>query len=353
MNDHIQHLITQTKLNPTEFLIKYQNIKTIQFLIIILIIVFLMLANKFRKSILLEKRISKYSITSFKDINISLFDSINLKYKQLVKNLSKILSKSYYLKKHSKKFEKYIGTINNNWTDSINFIAEKIIMSIIFLIIAFISKIFQNKIINIYEIITALALGYLGQNIIYSIKYKKYRKVLENDFLQAVIIMNNAFKSGRSIIQAIDLVGTELEGPISKEFQKMHTEFKLGLSMGTIFKRFSERINLEEATYLNVSLTILNKTGGNIIKVFSSIEKTLFNKKKLKLELLALTGGSKIIVFILLTLPLFFILIINLMNPSYFIPFLTTIIGRFLVVIMLLIYIAYAFIIRKIMKVRM
>ena len=37
--------------------------------------------------------------------------------------------------------------------------------------------------------------------------------------------------------------------------------------------------------YLSSSLTILNRTGGNIVAVFDSIEKTLFDKKKLKEEL--------------------------------------------------------------------
>lgn len=58
-------------------------------------------------------------------------------------------------------------------------------------------------------------------------------------------------------------------------------EINVGLSIDIVFKRFAERIKLEEATYLTAALTILNKTGGNIIKVFSSIEKTLFNKKNL------------------------------------------------------------------------
>ena len=47
---------------------------------------------------------------------------------------------------------------------------------------------------------------------------------MENDLLQAIIIMNNAFKSGYSIMQAIYLVYTEMEGPISIEFKKMYMD---------------------------------------------------------------------------------------------------------------------------------
>ena len=54
--------------------------------------------------------------------------------------------------------------------------------------------------------------------------------------------------------------------------------------LDVVFDRFAKRMNLEEAEYLSSSLTILNKTGGNIIKVFASIEKMLFDKRKLKKE---------------------------------------------------------------------
>ena len=43
--------------------------------------------------------------------------------------------------------------------------------------------------------------------------------------LEAITIMNNAFKAGMSITQAVDLVAKELEGPISKEFKKRKLPF--------------------------------------------------------------------------------------------------------------------------------
>ena len=48
---------------------------------------------------------------------------------------------------------------------------------------------------------------------------------------------------------------------------------KYGLSVDTVFERFARRVKLQEAVYVSSSLTVLNKTGGNIVEVFSSIEK--------------------------------------------------------------------------------
>ena len=163
--------------------------------------------------------------------------------------------------------------------------------------------------------------------------------------------MNNAFKSGRSITQAIDIVSTEVQGVIGSEFKRMSMELLYGLSVDTVFKRFAKRVDLEEASYLTASLTILNKTGGDIIKVFSSIERSMFDKRKLRLELKSLTSGSKIVVYVLLGIPFFFSLVISIINKDYLLPFINTNIGRCLLIFMIIYYIIFVVVVKKIMKV--
>ena len=226
-------------------------------------------------------------------------------------------------------------------------------MALLFVIVAVFAKTLQFEVLQMYEVFIPFVFGYVLPDILFITKYNLHRTRIENDLLQAIIIMNNAFKSGRSITQAIELVTKELDGPIAEEFKKMHLEISFGLSVDVVFKRFSERIQLEEVTYLTASLSILNKTGGNIIKVFDSIEKTLFNKKKLKLELLSLTGSSKIIVYMLIGIPILFVVFISMISPTYFVPLISTPIGWIITGLILIIYIVYIVCVQKIMKVRM
>lgn len=306
----------------------------------------------FYRSMKLEKRIVKYSVEPLKCDSTALFDDYwNFYYRQ-VKKISKVLTKSELAVKYSKHYNKYVGVLNKNY-DSLDFISSKILVAIIFILIAIFSKTIQYELLSIYEISFPLLVGFFIPDIIYISKYKIHRNRVENDLLQAIIIMNNAFKSGRSITQAIDLVTTELEGPVADEFKKMHLELSFGLSIELVFKRFSERIKLEEVTYLTASLSILNKTGGNIIKVFSSIEKSLFDKKKLKLELASLTGSSKLIIYALFGVPILFVIFVSVINPGYFKVFYTTALGSVILGIIIIMYIIYIVVIRKIMKIRM
>lgn len=328
-------------------------VHTWQIIILISLIPILVYLYFYNHAIKLDKRLGKYSVESLKKDNVSLVDKAVAFYMKIISFLRKVYDKSYYIKRHSKKFEKYVGIVDEVHKDGIDFIASKTVFAFIVLFLAIVARTFQFKILALEEYIIPLILGYLLPNLYYRYKYKTYYTRLENDLLQAIIVMNNAFKSGRSITQAIELVTHELEGPIAYEFGLMHTQLQLGLSIETVFENFSNRIKIEEVSYLTASLSILNRTGGNIIKVFSSIEKTLFNKKKLKLELKSMTGSSRIIMYFLTALPVFLIVVIGVVNPDYYLPLYTSKIGFVLMGLILIIYLSYIVVIRKIMRVRM
>ena len=154
-------------------------------------------------------------------------------------------------------------------------------------------------------------------------------------------------------MQAVEIVKEELEGPIADEFKKIYLDMTYGLSIEVVFDRFYNRVKLDDAKYITSSLTLLNKTGGNIVKVFSTIEKNFFNKKKLKQEMMSLTSASIFVFRILCFLPFLFIVIIYMLNPSYFSPLFTTGLGRILLVLIILFYILYIMVIKKVLEVKM
>ena len=329
------------------------SLVAVQSVIIGILIVILLLVLYFRKSINYEKRFAKFVVEPIYDKSMSLSDKISNFYYKILVRIKNVISGFTTIKKYAKKYDKYVNIVNRKYEDGLDFVASKIVMSFLLIFVAIFSKSIQYQLLRVYEISLPLLAGFFIPDIIYAYTYKRYCSTIENDLLQAIMIMNNAFKSGRSIIQAIDLVTTELDGPISDQFKKLYMEINLGLSLEDAFKRLQERIPLEEVSYLTASITILNKTGGNIIKVFTSIENTLFNKKKLKLELKSLTGSSRVISYVLFGVPILFALFITLLDSTYFVPFFTTTLGLILLAIMLIIYSLYIVFVIKIMKVKL
>lgn len=326
-------------------------IKVGQVSIIIGALFILLFLAKYIRSIKLEKRFSKYTINSSKNKSISLFDNLYNQYMDFINKISKYISKFDIVKRSAKKYDKYKESFDID-EENINFISKKIVLGFVFVAFSIIVKLIQVELAKPFEMVIPFILGYYTLDIVYYYKYIKYKKKIENDMLEAITVMNNAFKAGMSITQAVDLVSKELKGPISKEFKKIGMEISFGLDIETAFKRFSDRIKLSEAMYLTSSLSVLNKTGGNIIKVFDSIEKNIFNRRKLEQEFKALTSSSKLIMYVLIIVPIAFVLFINLINKDYFKVLFENPLGIILIIIMMLIYITYIIIVKKVMKVR-
>lgn len=304
-----------------------------------------------------EKRYRNFTLKNLNDSRVPLVDKILNLYHKEQKRLSKILSKSTFLKKYSKKYQKYLIKTKSTKNDLMNFISIKFIWGGVFAFIVVLSGVFRIENLTLYRISLFFLLGFFVPDLYWKVREKSKKKQIERDMLKAIIIMNNSFKSGLSIMQAIYMVSEELDGAISEEFKKMYVDISFGLDMDLVFKRFASRVNTEEAHYITTSLSVLNKTGGNIVQVFASVERSAFTRKKLKDELSALASSAKAIYKILVALPLVMMVAIVVMQmlfgaDNYFLPLVATSVGRIILVLILLIYVSYIFIINKIVNIK-
>ena len=313
------------------------------FAVIMIITLFLRIDNAFK----LEKRIARYSVRYTKEgDNLSVFDRVKEKYLSFVKSQRKKIRKIFPTL--IKQYDKYsVGTMYKTE----DYITHKIVICLLFIILTVISQAIQGRFVTLFQLLFSMVIGFYLLDIYLIINNKINKKKIENDMLRAIIIMNNAFKSGKSTIQAVEAASKKLPKPICYEFKKIYEEMQYGLSVDTVFDRFSKRVNIEEAEYLASSLIILNRTGGNIVAVFDSIEKTLFDKKKLKEDLKNSTTVSKLVVKILLFVPIIFVLIIYLLNPDYFDPFFDSPLGYLMIGIIVIMFSIYTYLLNKIVEV--
>ena len=322
----------------------------IQVIIMIVLFCIIILLLRQSKAIKCEKRIARYSISPLEYKDKSFADIVYDKYYRGVIKLSKVLKKNKFITKKSLKYEKYLGYLPN--FEVIDFISNKIIISVIYIIITIFSITLQTRVVTILELIINLMIGYYLLDVYLYYRQKYMKKVIEKQVLKAVIVMNNAFKAGKSTMQAIYIASQELVPPLNYEFKRMYDEMQYGLSIDVVFDRLSKRVDNEAIQYLASSLIILNKTGGNIIKVFSSIERTLFDNQKLNEELKNLTASSNVVVKILLCIPFIFTFLIFILSPTYFNPLFDSSLGHIVILLIILIFISYIWFLQRVMKVK-
>lgn len=291
-----------------------------------------------------QKRIENYNIVNNQDKDISLCGSLEKKFNNLRKDIIKIIKK-FHIDKSYKKIYK------NDSEEHMILLADRIIFSLLMILFYLVLSLISFSKINIMILILSMIIGILIPSIIIKIDDIYRKKRIENDLLKAISLMNNAFKSGKSIIQAIEVVKEELDGPLSNEFSKIENDLLHGLSLNDAFERFEKRVNLKELDYITTSLLILNQTGGNIASVFKSIENSFYTRKKLDSELKSIVASSKLVFQMLVILPIFLWGIIGLWIPTYFTIFFESTIGILLFIVIISIYILYVVIIKNIMKV--
>lgn len=314
----------------------------IKILFIFILIGIVIYVIKVSKTLRLSNRIDKYTINN-KDNSISIGDyfyNLYLIFKDKVFNIIKDIK---YIKNKSKYYNKF----NNNGLD---IIATKICISIILSFIYIIYSILEKN-FNLFILIIIVIISYYIYNIILNINEIRRKKLIEEDLLRAIVIMNNAFKSGYNITQAVDMVVRDLTGPISDEFNKISNDLKYGLEIKDVFDRFYDRVKIEDIKYITSSLALLNITGGNLVGIFTNIEKSFTNNKRLKDELNSMTASSKLVYYVLLVMPIFLISVLLMISPDYFKPLLSNIIGYFIILLVIVLYISYIVIIKHILKV--
>lgn len=327
------------------------GIKILQILLVLIILEVIFLLFRLYRALKLEKRLASFAITSLKDNDVSILDFFSNYIDNLILKTSKILKKSEVLRKYGEKYNRFIDYNDKNKKEGINYVASKFLLSFSVLILSLITMMFHKIDLNMLFFLTIFLISFFIPDIYLNIEFNSRRKNIEKDLLKAIIIMNNAFQSGRNIMQAVECVKKELEGPIKSEFEKIYLDITYGLSLDVVFSRFYERVKLEDAKYITTSLTLLNKTGGDIIKVFSLIEKSIFDKKSLRNELQSLTASSTLVFKMLVILPFIMIGVIFILNPKYFNPLFQNPLGIIFLLFTILLYIMYILVIKRIMQV--
>jgi len=322
----------------------------LQVILIILLLMFLYTLFKETKMLDLENRLSMYSISSVDEQSTPMFEKLFSSLWKLIRKLDKLWEKSALLNKYSKRFEKYINYKELEYKSGYDYLSVKFLVCLVFALIYVISGLTQSN-FNSYVLLLLIVISYFIIDVYLMIDYKKRKKQIEHDLLNAIIIMNNAFKSGMNIMQAVEIVKEELSGPIQDEFKKISMDIDYGLSLEVVFNRFYNRVKIEDIKYITSSLSLINRTGGNIVRVFGSIEKNFYDKKKLKDEMDSLTSSSKFMFKLLIIMPIILCIIIFMLNPEFFTPLLTTSLGRIICLVIILLFSIYIVIVKRIMRV--
>ena len=141
-------------------------------------------------------------------------------------------------------------------------------------------------------------------------------------------MMANSMRSGSSFLQAIDLVAHELPAPIGEEFGQVVAEAGVGASIEETLHNLTERIKSYDLYMTVTAIMVQRQTGGSLSEVLDNISTTIRDRIRLLRQVQVLTAEQKLSGIVVGALPIFMVVVLQIITPSYYSDFLDSTIGR-------------------------
>lgn len=182
---------------------------------------------------------------------------------------------------------------------------------------------------------------------------RKRAKQLNDQLPQALSLIANGLRAGFSFTQAMAVVGREMEAPIADEFSKVLRDNSYGKTMEEALQDLGKRTDDEDLDIFITTLVIQQQVGGDLSEILDIISETIRERVKLKGDIRTLIAQSKMSAWVIGVLPVAIGAALFALNPSYMGTMLRDPLGLMLLGVAGGMMLIGAFILTKIVKVKL
>ena len=174
---------------------------------------------------------------------------------------------------------------------------------------------FQFLMSKFFALLLACGVAYLPYSYLKFLN-KRYVSKFEEYLPNALSIISNSIKVGHGLEAAITAVTETAPYPVSKEFETLRAEMKLGQPIQTAMQNLYERIKSPELQVFVTGVVVHQDLGGNLSEILDHLEDTMRERFALKREIKALSAQGVMSSWILFAMPFAAALIWLFTDPS-------------------------------------
>ena len=173
---------------------------------------------------------------------------------------------------------------------------------------------------------------------------------LEEQLVDALLILSGSLKAGRSLEQGFELVAKSLPPPISQEYFLVLQDQSLGMPFERALKGLSQRVQSKDFQLFVTATLFQRETGGNIISLYDQIIQAIAERKKMRGKIDSLSVQGRASAFIIALLPLGLFAFLAIMNPEYVSVFWTVPWAKSLFVLAIVLEVSGIIVIRNVLN---
>ncbi len=143
------------------------------------------------------------------------------------------------------------------------------------------------------------------------------------NFPDALDLLVRGLRSGLPVGETLNVVASEIRGPVGEEFRMITERIKIGKTMDQSLQETAQRLGTAEFQFFCITLAIQRETGGNLAETLANLGNVLRQRAQMKLKVRAMSSESKASAYIIGVLPFLVFGLICWINYDYMKPFFT------------------------------
>ncbi|WP_321380390.1 type II secretion system F family protein [Trichococcus shcherbakoviae] len=168
-----------------------------------------------------------------------------------------------------------------------------------------------------FAALIGFVLGFRVPEVLLETLRRKRAKQLNDQLPQALSLISNGLRAGFSFPQAMAVVGREMESPIADEFAKVLRDNSYGKNMDEALMDLSKRTDDEDLDIFITTLLIHLQVGGDLSEILDTISETIRERVKLKGDIRTMTAQSQMSAVVIGILPIAIAAVMFVLNPDY------------------------------------
>ncbi|SMF61305.1 type II secretion system F family protein [Allosphingosinicella indica] len=174
---------------------------------------------------------------------------------------------------------------------------------------------------GLFSIMIGLLVGIGLPHLVVGFLVKRRVNQFTTRFPDAIELMVRGLRSGLPISETIQIVASEIPGPVSVEFREVSDKMKIGRTMEAALQDVADRLGTPEFQFFVITLAIQRETGGNLAETLSNLADVLRKRAQMKLKIRAMSSESKASAYIIGALPFIVFTMIWIINRKYMAEF--------------------------------
>ncbi len=211
----------------------------------------------------------------------------------------------------------------------------------------FVSRLFLSFVPLNLALALAAASGPYG---VLAFKRSKRIRAFNMGLADAIDAIARGLRAGHSMLSALEMMAQQAPEPIRKEFMEVFKQQNFGLPLREALTQLSERVPSNDLRVLVTAMLVQKDTGGNLAEILDRTVGVIRERLRIKGEIQTQTAQGRLTGWILSSLPIVMLVLINIVNPGYSHILLDDPVGRKLLYVGIGLIATGAFFIRRIIN---